>query len=58
MATVPASLCGRKLSDCIEAAKRYEAGLEGLAVADAAYALDVFAAVEERRDVFDPPNWD
>lgn len=54
----PSARPGRKLSECIAMAKAYEAKLGDAPVPDEEFAADVQAAVDARRDPFEPPAWD
>ena len=49
---------GRKLSECIELAKAYEAKLGYAPIPDEDFARDVQAGIDGRRDSFEPPAWD
>jgi hypothetical protein len=49
---------GRKLSECIALAKAYEERLGDAPVPDADFAIDVEAAIDARRDSFEPPSRD
>jgi antitoxin (DNA-binding transcriptional repressor) of toxin-antitoxin stability system len=49
---------GRKLSECIALAKAYEAKLGSGPIPDEAFAGDVQAGIDARRDSFEPPKWD
>ena len=49
---------GRKLSECIELAKAYEAKLGYAPIPDENFARDVQAGIDGRRDSFEPPAWD
>jgi len=49
---------GRKLSECIALAEAYERKLGYAPLPDHAFARDVQAAIDERRDPIDPPSWD
>ncbi|HEX4138038.1 MAG TPA: hypothetical protein VHY84_25740 [Bryobacteraceae bacterium] len=49
---------GRKLSECIALAKAYEEGLGYAPLPDPAFAADVQAAIDSRREPFHPPEWD
>ena len=49
---------GRKLSECIALAKRYEERLGYAPLPDADFASDVQAGIDGRREAFEPPAWD
>jgi adenylosuccinate synthase len=49
---------GRKLSECIELAKAYEAKLGYAPIPDENFEKDVQAGIDSRRDSFEPPVWD
>jgi antitoxin (DNA-binding transcriptional repressor) of toxin-antitoxin stability system len=49
---------GRKLSECIALAKAYEKELGYAPVPDPDFAKDVQAAIDSRRQSFNPPAWD
>ena len=49
---------GRKLSECIELAKAYEAKLGYAPIPDEDFATDVQAGIDGRRDSLEPPAWD
>jgi antitoxin (DNA-binding transcriptional repressor) of toxin-antitoxin stability system len=49
---------GRKLSECIAMARAYEERLGYAPIPDDAFAADVLAGIESRRDSLDPPPWD
>ena len=49
---------GRKLRECIELAKEYEANLDVAPVPDTDFARDVQEGINARRDTFDPPAWE
>jgi len=49
---------GRKLSECIEMAKDYEARLGYASIPDEGFARDVQEGIDLRRDSFEPPSWD
>ncbi len=49
---------GRKLSECIALAKAYEEKLRVAPLPDEHFAGDVRAAIDARRDPFEPPRWE
>ncbi len=49
---------GRSLADCLALATDYEARHGEAPLPDDAFATDVSAAIEARRDSFEPPSWD
>ena len=49
---------GRKLSECIALAKSHEEELGYAPVPDPDFAGDVQAAIDSRREPFNPPSWD
>lgn len=49
---------GRKLSECIALAKAHEEELGYAPVPDPDFANDVQAAIDSRREPFQPPAWD
>ena len=49
---------GRSASECIALAKAYEARLGYAPVPDPDFVADLEAAIEEHRDLFEPPEWD
>ena len=49
---------GRKLSECIALAKAHEEELGYAPAPDPDFAKDVQAAIDSRREPFNPPAWD
>jgi antitoxin (DNA-binding transcriptional repressor) of toxin-antitoxin stability system len=49
---------GRTLSECLAIARAYEEKLGDAPLPDADFAADVQAAIDSRRDTFEPPAWD
>jgi antitoxin (DNA-binding transcriptional repressor) of toxin-antitoxin stability system len=49
---------GRKLSDCIALAKKYEARVGYAPIPDDDFAKDVQAGIDSRPDSLEPPAWD
>ncbi|MBP9025316.1 MAG: hypothetical protein KBH81_04115 [Phycisphaerae bacterium] len=49
---------GRKISECIALAKAHEAELGYAPTPDPDFAKDVQAAIDARREPFNPPAWD
>jgi antitoxin (DNA-binding transcriptional repressor) of toxin-antitoxin stability system len=49
---------GRPIDECIALAKAYEERLGFAPVPDEEFARDVQAAVDSRREPFQPPSWD
>jgi antitoxin (DNA-binding transcriptional repressor) of toxin-antitoxin stability system len=49
---------GRKISECIALARAFEEKLGYAPVPDPGFARDVQAAIDARREPFQPPSWD
>ena len=49
---------GRKISECIAAAKAYEEKLGYSPIPDPDFAKDVEDGIRERSQPFNPPSWD
>ena len=49
---------GRRLRECIELARVYEAKLGLAPIPDVDFAKDVQAGIDARRDTFEPPAWE
>lgn len=49
---------GRKISECIALAKAHEEQLGYAPIPDPDFAKDVQAAIDARREPFNPPAWD
>lgn len=49
---------GRKISECVALAKAHEKKLGYAPVPDPDFVKDVQAAIDTRREPFDPPSWE
>jgi antitoxin (DNA-binding transcriptional repressor) of toxin-antitoxin stability system len=59
VASITASpVTGRPIDECIALAKAYEEKLGFAPVPDEDFAKDVQAAIDARREPFQPPPWD